>query len=128
LLKILITTRTWQFSRSREGISALLSVTMTTITVLLLLVAAASTIAFSPPETHGRPAIGNEYEIFNYGYFSVIFMFIMCCVQISQYSYNYYNSGQYQSSWPLFKTRRFGNWILSPSSGYSCSGGPNRYS
>jgi hypothetical protein len=59
---------------------------MTTITVLLLLVAAASTIAFSPPERHGRPAIGNEYEIFNYGYFSAIFMFIMYCVKISQLS------------------------------------------
>jgi hypothetical protein len=31
--------------------------------------------------------------------------------------YNYWVSGHYPSSCFLFKTKRFGDWILSPSSG-----------
>jgi hypothetical protein len=41
------------------------------------------------------------------------------------YSYNYYNYAHYLSSHPLFKTRRFGDWTLSPFSDGSYSGGPN---
>jgi hypothetical protein len=59
---------------------------MTTIAVLLLLVAAASTVAFSPQERHGRSATGNEYEIFSCGYFSVVFMVIRYCVQLFRIS------------------------------------------
>jgi hypothetical protein len=38
-------------------------------------------------------------------------------------SYNYHYSGHYPSSCLVFKTRRFGDWILSPSSGGTYSNG-----
>jgi hypothetical protein len=41
-------------------------------------------------------------------------------------TFNYHNSGHYPSSCLLFKTRRFGDWILSPFSAGTYSGGPNR--
>jgi hypothetical protein len=43
-----------------------------------------------------------------------------------KYFYNYHNPGHYPSSCVLFKTRNFGNWILSPSSAETYSVGPNR--
>jgi hypothetical protein len=42
--------------------------------------------------------------------------------------YNYTNSGHYPSSCPLFKIQRLGDWILSPSSGATCSVESNRSS
>jgi hypothetical protein len=37
------------------------------------------------------------------------------------YKYNYHNPGYYPSSWLLFKTHCFEDWIQSQSSGGTCS-------
>jgi hypothetical protein len=44
------------------------------------------------------------------------------------YLYNYHNSGYYLSPIFYLKSRRFGDWSLSPSSGGTSSDGPNRKS
>jgi hypothetical protein len=128
LIKAMTLTARWWLAAETCNMTRLCECCVTEVSLLDIFLLP----SFPPPLLSSYPSLSTFFPLPHIlishrcaSFVGLLFLLLICYFP---YSYNYHNFGRYPLYCILFQSRRFGNWILSRSSGGTYSDTPNRYS